>query len=570
MTDALTALVAGGRASWLGQLYATHAVAHAIGVLALVCVAGLAFGSLKIRGIGLGTAGVLFAGIVVGHFGKPVEHAMLDFVKEFGLILFVFTIGLQLGPGFFAAWRQQGVKLNLFTLGIIALGTGLAPFGGWLLGFDPAATLGLLAGAVTNTPALGAVQQTLGTLPDVAAERVALPAVAYAVAYPAAIAGIIGSMLALRSMFGIDAVAEGEAFVAEQRATVEPLLRRTLVVANPNLVGVALADVPGRVETGVTVSRVRCGAEATVRPALGSTVLALDDRLLAVGTRAMLDQFQLVVGRAGEEDLMEAAGDVVFRRVVVTARDVLGCSLPELGLERLGVVVTRVARGDVELTPAAGLRLKFGDVLQVVGAEDDVAKAAARLGNALRELNATQFVPFFLGIFAGIALGTLPIPVPGLPEPVRLGLAGGPLLVALLLGWAGNLGRLVWHMPANANLAVRELGIALFLAAVGLAAGPRFFASVFSATGVQWLAVALVVTVVPLVAAGVFARVVLGLNFAVLSGVLAGSVTDPPALAFATGLARSDAPTIGYATVYPLAMLMRILAAQVLTLALCG
>jgi len=366
--------------SWLGELHATNPVAHAIGILAMICVVGMALGSVKIRGVGLGTAGLLFAGLLVGHLGKPVDHATLDFVKELGLILFVFTIGLQLGPGFFAAWQQHGVRLNLLA----------------------------------------------------------------------------------------------------------------------------------------------------------------------------------------------APGGVTYRRVVLTSTDVLGKTVSELGLEALGVVVTRVTRGDLELGSVPGLRLKFGDVLQVVGTAKALDQAADVLGNSVKHLNETHFIPFFLGIFAGILLGTTPISVPGLPQPVRLGLAGGPLVVALLLGRVGHLGRLVWHVPLNANLAFREFGIAMFLAAVGLAAGPQFFGAVFRTTGLRWLLLGLVVTTVPLLVVGLFARLVLRTNFTIVSGVLAGSVTDPPALAFATGTARSDAPSVAYATVYPVAMLLRIEIAQVLTLLLCS
>ena len=556
--------------SWIFDVHGTNPVAHAIGVLALVCVAGLALGSVKIRGIGLGTAGVLFAGIFVGHLGKPIDHATLAFVKELGLILFVFTIGLQLGPGFFAAWRQQGVRLNLLALAVVALGTLLAPLLGWLLGMDPAAMLGVLAGATTNTPSLGAAQQTLSTMPDVAEARLALPALAYAVTYPVAIAGIIGTLLALQRIFAVDAVAEGEALAAEQSRAVEPLQRRTLLVANPALRGMPIASLPGLQETGVTISRLRRADAAEVQIARGATSIEPGDRLLAVGSRSGLDQLQRVTGGSSDEDLVAAAGDVTYRRVLVTSKDVLGKTLPELGLEHAGVVVSRVTRGDVELAAGRGLRLKFGDELQVVGSEEAIERVADGLGNSLEQLNETQFIPFFLGIFAGILLGTTPFAVPGLPQPVQLGLAGGPLVVALLLGRVGRIGRLVWHMPLNANLAFRQFGISLFLAAVGLAAGPLFFATVLSIAGVWWLVVGLCVTVVPLLAVGIFARLVLGTNFAILTGVLAGSVTDPPALAFATGVARSDAPTVAYATVYPLAMLLRIVVAQVLTLLLCG
>jgi putative transport protein len=555
--------------NWLFQLHANSPVAHAIGALALVCVVGMALGSLKVRGIGLGTAGVLFAGIVAGHFGKPVDHATLDFVKEFGLILFVFTIGLQLGPGFFAALRKQGLQLNVVAVSVVLLGALLAVVIGWLFKMDFAAVLGLLSGATTNTPSLGAAQQTLATLPGVSEDRLALPALAYAVSYPAAIAGIIGTLLLLKNIFRIDPAKEAEKFAAEQRGRVEPLENRTLVVENPNLAGLTIEAIPSRIETGVIVSRHRRAGETEVRVATAQTRLERGDSLVAVGTRAMLDQFQRVVGRRSEEDLRRAAGNLAQRRVVVTRKEVLGKTVAELALDaRCGAVVSRVTRADIELTAVPGLQLQFGDMLQLVGDEESLQRAAQLLGNSVKELNETHFIPLFIGIFLGIVVGTVPIAFPGLPQPVRLGLAGGPLIVALVLGRVGRIGRLVCHMPVNANLAFREFGIALFFAAVGLAAGPKFFASVFSANGLLWLGAGLCVTILPLLLAGLIARGVMKMNFTALSGLLAGSVTDPPALAFATNLARSDAPTVAYATVYPLTMLLRILCAQVLALIL--
>jgi len=555
--------------NWLFQLHTTHPVAYAVGVLALVCVAGMALGSVKVRGIGLGTAGVLFAGIITGHFGKPVDQDTLDFVKEFGLILFVFTIGLQLGPGFFATLRREGLRLNAVAATVVLLGSGLAVTLGWLLKIDSSAVLGMLAGATTNTPSLGAVQQTLATLPGISEDRLALPALVYAVSYPAAIAGIIGTLLLLKAIFRIDAVKEAEAFAAEQRGRVEPLENRTLVVENPNLAGLTIEAIPSRVETGVTVSRHRPAGETIVQTAPGNTILQRGDSIVAVGTRAMLDRFQRVVGRQSDEDLILAPGNVTRRRVVVTKKDVLGKTVGELALDaRCGAVVSRVTRADIELTAVPGLRLQFGDMLQVVGDEESLKHAAKLLGNSVQELNETHFIPLFIGIFLGIVVGTMPIAFPGLPRPVQLGLAGGPLIVALVLGRFGRIGRLVCHMPVNANLAFREFGIALFFAAVGLAAGPRFFASVFSSNGLLWLGTGLCVTILPLLLSGLIARAALKLNFAVLSGLLAGSVTDPPALAFATNIARSDAPTVAYATVYPLTMLLRILCAQVLALTL--
>jgi putative transport protein len=553
--------------SWLFELHKTQPVAHAIGALAFVCVLGMALGSLKFRGIGLGTAGVLFAGIIVGHFGNPVDHHTLDFVKELGLVVFVFTIGLQLGPGFFAALRDQGVKLNLLATAIVILGAVGATFAGWLAGFDNAAVLGIFSGASTNTPALGAATQALSTLPDVAADRLSLPALAYAVTYPTAIVGIIGTLLLLKGIFRIDPAKEAADFAARHQSSAEPLERRTLLITNPNLNGLRVDSIPGCVEARITISRV--GHSREIVAATDATVVYSGDRLSVVGTPAGLEQFERVVGRRSDEDLVLEESDLTFRRVVVTDRNVLGKTVGELDLDdRFGVAVTRVTRADIEMTAVPGLRLQFGDQMQIVGRKEDLDKAADAVGDSLKELNETHFIPFFIGIVLGIALGTMPIPFPGLPQPIRLGLAGGPLIVALILGRVGRIRRQVWHMPANTNLAFREFGIALFFAAVGLGAGAKFFATVFSANGLQWLLAGACVTVLPLLVVGIIGRLFLKLNFVDLSGMLAGSMTDPPALAFASNIAQSDAPTVAYATVYPLTTLMRILAAQILAICL--
>jgi putative transport protein len=553
--------------SWLFELHKTQPIAQAIGILAAVCVVGMAFGSVKVRGIGLGTSGVLFAGIVAGHFAEPVDHQTLDFVKEFGLILFVFTIGLQLGPGFFAALREQGVRMNALAAAIVTLGAVGAPLIGWLAGFDPAAVLGIFSGASTNTPSLGAGSQALALLPGIEPDRLTLPALAYAVTYPMAIVSIIATLLLLKLIFRIDPVAEAAAFAAKSQRKADPVEHRTLVITNVNLAGLTVAAIPGRVESGVTISRIR--HDGQTRVAIDTTLCQPGDHLAVVGTRSGLDQFERVVGQRSAEDLPFTEGDISVRRVVVTDRAVLGKTVNVLDLdERFGVAVTRVTRADLEMSAVPGLRLQFGDMVQLVGSPADLDKAAATLGNSLKELNETHFVPLFTGLVLGIALGTMPIPFPGLPHPVRLGLAGGPLIVALVVGRVGRIGRLVWHMPANTNLAFREFGIALFFAAVGLAAGAKFFATVFSATGLQWLLAGVAVTVVPLLLVGSFARVVWKMNFMDLSGLLAGSMTDPPALAFASSIAGSDAPTLGYATVYPLTTLLRILSAQILAILL--
>jgi putative transport protein len=482
--------------NWLFQLHTTQPVAQAIGMLALVCVAGMGIGSVKVRGIGLGTAGVLFAGLITGHFSKPVDHATLDFVKEFGLLLFVFTIGLQLGPGFFSALRHDGLKLNAVALLIIFSGTAIAVLGGRLLRLDSAAVLGVLSGGVTNTPSLGAAEQALETssLPD---DRLALPALAYAVTYPVAIAGIIGSLLMLKGLFHIDPSKEAEALATEGTHHVEPPDTRTLVVENPR------------------------------------------------------------------------RAEVAERDIVVTREQVLGRTLGELSLDaRYGVIISRLTRADVALTPGPAMSLQFGDVVRAVGHSQRLDQLELLLGNSIKALGETRFVPLFLGIVLGIIVGTVPIVVPGLPQSLKLGLAGGPLVVALVLGRLGHIGRLVFYMPVTTNLAFRQFGIALFFAAVGLAAGPTFFDAVFSTAGLLWLAAGVCVTVLPLLIAGVFARLALHMNFAVLGGVIAGSMTDPPALTFVSNLTQSDIPMLSYVTVYPMTTLLRILAAQVLALSL--
>jgi putative transport protein len=556
---------------WLLDLPRTNPTAHAIAIISLVCVAGMSLGSIHVRGIKLGTAGVLFSAILVGHFGKPVDRHTLEFVKEFGLILFVFCIGLQIGPSFFASLRQAGLRLNALATAIVLLGGIIVVTLGWLLRFDSAAVPGIFSGATTNTPSLGAAQQALSSFPNVSAERAALPALAYAVTYPLGIFGIISTILGLKRFYRIDVAQEVAAYTAAQRAGFEPLQRRTLVVENRNLDGVAVGEVPGLVETGVVVSRIRRVGREDVSTATRQTELKVGDRILAVGTSRGLEQFERVVGRASEENLLESAGSVGYRRIIVTNTSVLGKSIEELDLEfSHGVIVTRVTRGDLEMTAVPALRLQFGDVLQVVGHESVLGRAAEYLGDSVHALNETHFVPLFAGISLGIALGTLPIAFPGLPQPLRLGLAGGPLIIAIMLGRVGRIGRLVWHIPRSASMAFRELGIALFFAGVGLMAGPTFFSTAFSWTGILWVLAGACVTIVPLVIVGILARTKLGLNFVELSGLLAGSMTDPPALAFANGICNSEAPAVAYATVYPLTMLLRIMVAQFLAVTLSG
>lgn len=540
-----------------------------------VAVLGLCLAGIKFRGVGIGIAGVLFAGILAGHSGIRIEPEILEIVREFGLILFVFTIGLQLGPSFFASLRQAGVKMNLLAAGIVICGVLVTAGYGWLTRMDSLASAGLFSGATTNTPALGAAQQTLGVLQknhssSISSNRVAVPALAYAVGYPVGIIGIIGVMLFLKALFRIDPEKEAAAFTAEQQRGLEPLLRMNLAVENPNLNGLTIAEIPGRRELSVTVSRIKRPASEEVELATEQTAIHAGDRILAIGTEKHLQAFCLIVGRKSGMDLMKAPGRVGFRRVVVTRKEVLGKSIGELGLDSLyGVTITRVVRTNVEMPATPELRLQFGDFLHVVGDGEHITKASDALGNSLRALNQTNFIPLFLGILLGVAAGLVPMTFPGLPVPVRLGLAGGPLVLAILLARLGKIGPLVWFMPATANTALREMGIILFLASVGIKAGENFLPTLFSSDGMVWLGGACAITLIPLVAVGLFARLVLKLNFVSLCGLLAGSMTDPPALAFANSIAKSDSPSVAYAAVYPLTMLLRIMAAQLMVL-LCG
>ena len=558
--------------NWLVEMEQSQPVAWAVLVLSAVGAAGLAASSLKVRGIGPGIAAVLFAGIVAGHFGIRIDPRILEFVREFGLVLFVFTIGMQLGPGFFASLKNNGARLNALAAAVVALGAGATILLVSFSGMNPFGGVGLFTGATTNTPALGAAQQTIAIVakgnPEAEiANREALPALAYAVGYPAGIFGIIAAMLALAKIFRIDASREAAEFGEARKKGSEPIARMNLVVENPNLDGLAIAGIPGRHEMQVMVSRIKRGDEDAVELATEQTVIRTGDRILAIGTQKHLDAFRLIVGRKSGMDLMHAPGHVAFRRVVVTRREALGKTIAELGLDSLyGVTITRVLRGDVEVTAAPELRLQFGDFLHVVGDAEHIAKASAVLGNSLRALNQTNFIPVFLGILLGVMAGMVPFTFPGLPVPVRLGLAGGPLLLAILLSRIQRIGSVVWFMPATANTAIREMGIVLFLACVGLQAGEKFIPAILGGDGLVWLGCGFAITVVPLLAVGIFARAVLKTNFIDLCGLLAGSMTDPPALAFANSIAKSDSPSVAYATVYPLAMLLRILAAQLLVL----
>ena len=545
---------------WLTTLITQESVARTVVLLGVAGAAGTALGKVRVWGVSLGVAGVLFVGLLLGHLHLTFHHEVLEFVREFGLILFVYTLGLQIGPGFFGSLRARGVSLNGFAAAVVLLGAAVAALWiglGWV---NVPAGVGLLSGATTNTPSLAAAQQALKQVgaPEDAA---AVQGLAYAVAYPFGILGIIFTMLLVKRIFGVDVRAEVATAEAAATPSVPRPATRNFEVRNPNLVGRALGRVPGLAGSGVVVSRFSRGGRVAV--AQPDTVLQLGDILHAVGPEEGLDGLRVVVGAEARVDLKTAPGNVTNRRLIVTKSDLLGEPIAELAVfAHQQVVVTRVTRNGLEFTPTPSFRLQFGDILMVVGEAPQIDALAAVVGNSPKALESPQPIPFFLGIVLGVVVGAIPLALPGLPAAVKLGLAGGPLVVAILLSRLANTGPLVWHMPPTANLMLREVGITLFLAAVGIKSGEKFVAVLTSGEGWHWLLFGAAVTAIPLLAVGLVARAWKKMNYAELCGLLAGSMTDPPALAFAQQTTASDAPAVAYATVYPLVMLLRVFSAQ--------
>lgn len=547
----------------LGSTGGFSTVAQDLGLLCVVAVVGLVLGSGKFRGVGLGVAGVLFSGLFFGHLGWRISPEVGAFLREMGLILFVYTIGVQVGPGFFSSLRQRGLVLNGLAVAVVLLGGLLAAGFYFLPGFNPGVVTGLFSGATTNTPSLGAAQEALRVAQT--GGNFTPPALAYAISYPFGVVGIILSIILLRSLTGRQIAAAEQDFLAEQEKENPPLASVTLEITNPNVQDCRLEELPGMKHSGVVVSRIR--RDGQVRVARAEDRLRVGDRILAVGPAAGLESLRIVAGRVVQEDLRAAQTDVTTRRVVVTRKQAVGRTLESLGLgAKYGVTFTRLSRAEVELPAPTRLRLHAGDTVTAVGNAEDLDLVAAELGNSMSDLNLPRVIPIFIGILLGVVLGSLPLALPGIPAPVRLGLAGGPLLVAILLSYAGRIGPLLWYLPPNANFLLRELGIVLFLAVVGLNSGGQFVETVLSGDGWRWLLAGAAITLVPLIVVGLFALLVLRLNYLTLTGLLAGSTTDPPALAYANSLTRTAAPALAYSTVYPLTMLLRVVVVQLIVL----
>ncbi len=542
-------------------------IALTVSILALVAVVGLFIGNVKFRGIGLGIGGVLFGGIIVGHFvsqaGMTLSSDMLHVIQEFGLILFVYTIGIQVGPGFFASLRVSGLRLNLFAVLIVIIGGLVTAILHKLFDIPLPVVLGIFSGAVTNTPALGAGQQILRDL-GTPMEMVDQMGMSYAMAYPFGICGILFTMWMLRVIFRVNV--ETEAQQHESSRTNGGALIKTINirVENPNLHDLAIKDVP--ILNGDKIICSRLKREETLKVPSPDTIIQLGDLLHLVGQPADLHNAQLVIGQEVDTSLSTKGTDLRVERVVVTNENVLGKRIRDLHFkERYDVVISRLNRAGVELVASGDISLQFGDILNLVGRPSAIDAVGNVLGNAQQKLQQVQMLPVFIGIGLGVLLGSIPVFVPGFPAALKLGLAGGPLIMALILGRIGSIGKLYWFMPPSANLALRELGIVLFLSVVGLKSGGDFVNTLVNGEGLSWIGYGALITAVPLITVGILARMLAKMNYLTMCGMLAGSMTDPPALAFANNLhPTSGAAALSYATVYPLVMFLRIITPQLL------
>ena len=538
-------------------------IAATLVLYSFVIAAGIYIGKMKIFGVSLGVTFVLFVGILMGHFGYIVDDAILKFVREFGLILFIFSIGLQVGPGFFSSFKKGGMRLNALAVTAIALNVvivlGIYYFGNIN---DISALVGVMSGAVTNTPGLAAAQQTISQMTQ-SAEEANLMASGYAAAYPLGVVGIILSMFVIKGIFRIKTEDEIRKIEEEQEdSRLKPFLL-TIKVSNQLVDGMTLVKLHDVVQTNFVVSRIM-DADGVVTIPKSTTEIHIGDLLLIVCSAHDADRFKAVIGTEVEMDWESTPTPVFSRRIVVTKSQYNGVSLGSLRLHNgYQLNCTRVNRAGVDLLASPSLRLQMGDRITVVGNLEDIERLADRLGNSMKRLNQPNLITIFVGIILGIVLGSIDIGF-----GMKLGLAGGPLVVAILLSRFGYKAKLVTYTSSSASLLLRELGICLFLASVGIAAGKDFAASVFNTTGMWWVIWGFVITVVPLIIVGCIARGHDKINFLTIMGLMSGGCTDPPALAYANNSTGNDAPAVAYSTVYPLTMFLRVVAAQALILCL--
>jgi putative transport protein len=551
---------------FISDLLNREAIAQTIFLYSFIVAAGIFLGKLKIFGVSLGVTFVLFIGIVVSHFGFNANHQIVEFVREFGLILFVYSIGLQVGPGFFSSFRKGGLSLNLMAVGIVVSGGITTMLIHIITGTSLPMLVGIMSGAVTNTPGLGAAQNALNQVASaVPGYEVPEIGLGYAVAYPFGVLGIIITMILLKKMLSIDATKELDKFNKDQHPEGVLPEKINIQVTNEKVVGRSINEISGLINSEFVISRIFHKGE--LKPATSDTIICENDIILVVTKKESIPEIVKEIGSISEMDISASQGNLISRRVLVTNSETFGKSIGSLRLRtRFNITITRVFRAGIELMASPGIKFQMGDRVTIVGDEKSVEIVTGILGNSLKRLNEPNLVPIFFGIMLGVVLGIIPIRIPGIVNPLRLGLAGGPLIVAIIISKYGHRFSMVPYTTLSANLMLREMGITLFLASVGLVAGEKFIPSFVSGKGFVWMGYGAIITLIPIVLGFLFARIVLKRNYLEICGLIAGSMTDPPALAFANSATQSEAPAIAYATVYPLVMFLRIFIAQLLIL----
>lgn len=544
---------------WLNGLFVEHSVIQSVVVISLITALGLVLGKVKIVGISLGVTFVFFVGILAGHFGFSIDTQMLNYAESFGLIIFVYALGLQVGPGFFGSFRRGGITLNLLALGVVFVGTVLTVAFHFFTGVSLAEMVGILSGAVTNTPALGAAQQTLKQLQVETAD----PALGCAVAYPLGVVGVIIALALLRRLFPCRAAAAGENEHKPHAAFIVGFQ-----VCNPGIFGKSVKEVALLAQHKFVISRL--WRNGVVSIPTSDTVLEERDRLLVITSETEVATLTMLFGEQehvdwNKEDIDWNAIDsqLISQRILVTRSEINGKRLGSLRLRNhFGINITRIYRAGVELLATPELVLQLGDKLTVVGEANAIANVEKVLGNKIMSLKEPNLVAVFIGIVLGLFLGTLPFSIPGVSFPVRLGIAGGPIIVGILMGAFGPRMHMITYTTRSANLMLRALGLSMYLACLGLDAGTHFFETVFRTEGLIWLSLGFIITFFPVILLAAFALKIMKLDFGSVAGMLCGSMSNPMALNYANSLISSDNPSVAYATVYPLTMFFRVILAQ--------
>jgi putative transport protein len=553
--------------NWFTELLTGNSIAHAVLIYAFVIATGVMLGKIKIGGISLGVTFVLFMGILVGHFGFTVDHTVMHFIKEFGLILFIFSIGLQVGPSFFTSFKKGGMMLNGLACLLILLGIGVTLSLYYIFGGEISIPMlvGIMQGAVTNTPGLGAAQEALRQLSEAGELTGHIPSIGlgYAVAYPMGVIGVLLSFIIIRGIFRVKLDKEEESLNAQRESTETPNWI-SIKVTNESLVDCTLSQCQNMIRRQFIASRLFTGTEVIVPSE--ETRLRLGDILSIIVNDADEKSVVAFMGKKVDYVWEDSENTMVSRRIVVTQSNINGKTIGSLALRSVyGVNITRVHRSGIDLLARPELYLQVGDRVTVVGSVDAIKKVEQILGNTLKRLNEPHLITIFLGIFVGILVGSIPIHFPNMPMPAKLGLAGGPLIVAILLGRFGYRLKLITYTTQSANLMLREMGISLFLASVGISAGAEFVDTVVSPDGLRWILSGVLITMIPALTVGIIGRL-LKLNYFTLIGMISGSCTNPPALAYSSSIANNDAPAVAYSTVYPLTMFLRIICAQFIIL----